>query len=118
MEELRPVELDHVVSRDKAGNPPRPLPAGGAGFLETRGDGVSLITWKVAEDGNGSILRLAETSGNHTNATIRFLHLKLYAAEICSGVEGDQNALAIEDSGICLSFNPFEVLTIRVLARP
>ena len=63
MEEMRPPELDYVVSQDKAGNPPRPLPAAGQGFLETDGSGISLITWKRAEDGNGTILRLAETTG-------------------------------------------------------
>jgi hypothetical protein len=66
MEEMRPVELDYVVSQDKAGNPARPLPAAGEGFLETNGAGISLITWKAAEDGNGTIVRLAETNGKPT----------------------------------------------------
>jgi hypothetical protein len=55
-----------VVSQDKAGNPARPLPAAGEGFLETNGAGISLITWKAAEDGNGTIVRLAETNGKPT----------------------------------------------------
>ena len=39
MNEMRPVEVDYVVSQDKPGNPPRPLPETGAEFLETTGNG-------------------------------------------------------------------------------
>src|SRR5581483_9395689 len=70
--EMRPVEVDHVVGQDKVGNPERPLPAEGASFLEIDQSGVVLVNWKVAEDGHGTILRLAETSGHETTATLHF----------------------------------------------
>jgi alpha-mannosidase len=118
MEEMRPVELDYVVSQDKAGNPARPLPAAGEGFLETDGTGISLITWKVAEDANGTILRLAETTGKPTEAALRLSHSRIAAANICSGVEEDQHALPVKDGTIRLSFNPFQVQTVRVVTKP
>ena len=37
LQEMRPVELDTVVSQDKLGDPARPLPPSGQGFLETQG---------------------------------------------------------------------------------
>src|SRR5207253_462469 len=60
LDEMRPAELDYVVSQDKAGNPPRPLPAKGQGFLEIADRNIALITWKRAENENGTILRLQE----------------------------------------------------------
>ncbi len=63
LEEMRPAELDYVVSQDKPGDPPRPLPAEGTNFLNSDGDNVALVTWKEAEDGNGTILRLQEIAG-------------------------------------------------------
>ncbi|MDQ2946995.1 MAG: glycosyl hydrolase-related protein, partial [Acidobacteriota bacterium] len=110
MEEMRPVELDYVVSQDKAVNPARPLPAAGEEFLETEGAGISLITWKAAEDGHGTILRLAETTGKPTDATLRFSHSRIAAANLCSGVEDDQHALSVENGTLHLSFSPFQVL--------
>ena len=118
MDEMRPVELDYVVSQDKTGNPPRPLPPSGEGFLQTEGTGISLITWKAAEDGNGSILRLAETTGKPTPATIRLPHSQITAASLCSGVEDDERSLPVEDGAVHLSFNKFEVLTVRVVTQP
>jgi alpha-mannosidase len=114
-EEMRPVELDYVVDQDKVGNPDRPLPPEGKGFLETSAEGVVLVTWKRAEDGNGSILRLAETSGRAESAKIRFLHkARIRSAHICSGVEDNLEALPVEGNTVSLSFKPFEVLTVRV----
>lgn len=70
LEEMRPAELDYVVSQDKPGNPPRPLPAEGTNFLDISGDSVALITWKEAENSDGTILRLQETAGRPAEAQI------------------------------------------------
>ncbi len=118
IEEMRPLELDYVVSQDKAGNPVRPLPPTGEGFVETAGLGISLLNWKAAEDGRGTILRLAETTGNPTQGTVRFPHFQITAASLASGVEEDQGALPFEDGKIHLSFRPFQVLTVRVVGTP
>lgn len=117
LEEMRPVELNYVVSQDKVGNPPRPLPAEGDTFLRIEGQDVALLTWKQAEDGNGTILRLLETSGHASETTVRFLHSNIASARLCSGVEEDTGNLPVEDQTVHLSFRPFEVLTVRVSGR-
>ena len=117
MEEMRPVELDYVVSQDKAGNPSRPLPAAGEGFLETDGAGLSLITWKTAEDGNGTILRLAETTGQPVEASIRLLHGKIKSASLCSGVEEQMAVLSVDKYGFHLALKPFQVSTVRLVTE-
>src|SRR6266513_1544239 len=63
---LRPVELDYVVGQDKAGNPERPLPPEGSSFLEIDQPNVALVNWKLADDGQGTILRLQEFAGRDT----------------------------------------------------
>jgi alpha-mannosidase len=117
MEEMRPVELNHVVSQDKVGNPPRPLPAEGQSFLEVTGEDIALVTWKQAEDRNGTILRLIETSGRASETNIKFLHSDVRSAYLCSGVEDDQSRLNVANNSIRLSFKPFQVLTVRTVSK-
>ncbi len=118
MDEMRPVELNYVVSQDKAGNPPRPLPATGESFLETDGSGVSLVTWKQAEDGQGTIMRFAETTGKATEATVHLIHAKVSSASLSSGVEETLTPLTLAaDGSIQLTLRPFQVVTIRVVTN-
>ena len=117
MEEMRPVEVNYVVGQDKVGNPPRPLPPGGKSFLATEGEGVSLLTWKAAEDGKGSILRFVETAGKQATMSVRFPTAQLASAQLCSGVEENQGNLPVESNSLSLSLQPFEVVTVRVLLK-
>jgi alpha-mannosidase len=102
------------VSQDKAGNPARPLPKEGEGFLETSAPNVALSTWKMAEDGTGTIMRFAEIDGKATNAQIHFPHATIKSANLCSGTEENETAVPVERNTVSLSFKPFEVLTVRI----
>lgn len=117
MDEMRPVELNHVVEQDKAGDPSRPLPPTGEGFLETSGRNVALITWKQADDGKGTIMRLVETAGQVSETIVHFFRPNIIAARLCSGVEDDGANLPIDGNSIHLSFQPFEVQTVRVISK-
>lgn len=116
-EAMRPVELNYVVAQDKVGNPPRPLPAAGESFLRTTDPDISLVTWKRAQNGNGTILRLAETTGHAKQTDIKFLHSTITSARLCSGVEDDKSVIPVANDSIHLSFKPFEVLTVRVIEK-
>ncbi|MGC2662006.1 MAG: glycosyl hydrolase-related protein, partial [Bryobacteraceae bacterium] len=113
-EEMRLAEVDHVVGQDKAGNPLRPLPEQGQGFLETSAPNIILDTWKMAEDGNGTILRFSEAGGKATDVNIGFSHFAAKSAHLCSGVEDNMQDLPVQDNSMHLSFKPFEVLTVRI----
>jgi alpha-mannosidase len=117
LEEMRPAELDYVVSQDKPGNPPRPLPAEGANFLDIRGDNIALITWKEAEDGNGTILRLQEIAGKSADTTIQLPRANIASAQLCSGVEANLRPVPVENNALHLTFHPFEVLTVRLVSK-
>jgi alpha-mannosidase len=115
LDEMRPAELDYVVSQDKPGNPPRPLPAEGASFLELTGEDVALVTWKEAEDGKGTILRLQEIAGNTSESVIRPVQGRIASAALCSGVEQDLRTLPLENGAIRVELQPFEVATVRIV---
>ena len=117
LEELRPTEVNYVVSQDKEGDPPRPLPPTGQGFVEITGQDVALVTWKEAEDGNGMILRLQETAGKPDNEALHFTRWNIGAAHLCSGVEDDMRDLPVQNNTIAFSLKPFEVLTLRVAGK-
>ena len=116
-DEMRPAETNYVVSQDKVGNPPRPLPPGGEGFLETSGTNIGLVTWKEAEDGDGDILRLQEVAGKAGEVTIHFPHASIASAQLCSGVEDNLRNLPVENNVVRLTFRPFEVQTVRVRSK-
>jgi alpha-mannosidase len=111
---LKPVEINQVVGQDKVGNPPRPLPPEGASFLEIDQPNIVLLTWKRAEDAQGTILRLYETGGRDTEASLRFLRTAVHTAHLANGVEDNLSALAIDGSSLRVSFHPHEVVTLRV----
>ena len=59
-ESMQPVALDHVIERDKVGDPDKPLPPPGATWIQLSNQNIVLVTRKLAENGNGTILRLLE----------------------------------------------------------
>ena len=113
-EHLRPPELNYVVGQDKVGNPERPLPPEGASFVQIDQSNIVLVTWKRAEDGHGTILRLSEIGNRETTARLRFLRSQVHSANLCNGVEDNLSSLAIKGNSLRLTFRPLEVLTVRV----
>ena len=111
---MRPVELDYVVGQDKVGNPERPLPAEGASFLEIDQPNLVLVNWKLAEDGQGTILRLYETMGRETTAAVKFQRLAIHGAHLTNGVEDNLRSIPVEAGTVRLSLAPHEVATLRV----
>lgn len=114
-ESMESVELDHVIKQDKVGDPLKPLPADGTSFLEINAPNVVLVTWKLAEDGNGTILRLKETAGHATQATVQFPGKVIHTVDLCNSVEDNLHNLEASGNDLQLSFLPNEVLTVRVV---
>lgn len=112
--EMRPAETNLVMSQEKVGNPPRPLPPEGTSFLEIDRPDVVLVTWKRAEDGQGTVLRLYETGGHETTTTLRFAHSRLQSAYLSNAVEDNMSSIRIEDNSLRVALHPHEVVTLRV----
>jgi alpha-mannosidase len=113
-ESARPPEVDYVMGQDKVGNPPRPLPAAGASFLEIDAPDIALVEWKLSENGRGTVLRVQETDGHAATATVRFSRIKVESAVLCDGVEDDREPVTVQGNRLSLTFHPDEVLTVRV----
>jgi alpha-mannosidase len=114
-ESMQAPMLDHLIGQDKVGNPERPLPAEGTGFLTVDAPNLALVAWKLAEDGNGTILRFQETAGKATEATIQFPHATIHSASLCNALEDKVQDLNVGGNNVRLTFRPYEVLTIRLI---
>lgn len=107
---LTPLERDDVpASTDRS-----PLPTEQASMLEISAPSVTLLTWKKAEDGDGSILRLQEAGGKASEVTLRSPFLRFDRAWTCNVLEDNQSELPSLDGNVSVSMKPFQVRTIRV----
>ena len=89
LEALTPLEHDYLTaSQDVSELPPRE-----ASLLEIANPGITLLTWKRAEDGDGTILRLQETAGKSSEIKIHSQYLTFERAWRCDLLEENQAEL-------------------------
>ncbi|HLK04903.1 MAG TPA: polysaccharide lyase family protein [Candidatus Acidoferrum sp.] len=115
-QEFTPLELDEITSQDKALDSPRPLDGNQSSFLQVDDPDVLLETWKPAEDGNGTILRLLEFGGRSAR-TIKITTplLNIDRATLTDAVERNQKPLPLtQNGGLEVEIRPHEILTIRI----
>jgi alpha-mannosidase len=114
LESMRAPSVDYVVHQDKAGNPDRQLSPDPTSFLSIDSPNVILETWKTAEDGNGTILRLREIAGQASKTSVKILKGSARHANLCSSVEDDLAKLDMKDGAIPVKLQPHEVITVRL----
>ena len=113
-EEMSPLEADQITSQDKAINSPRPLATTQGSFLHTDQPNVALVTWKRAEDGDGTILRFLELAGKPAEVNAETSLLDVKAAWTADALERNQRPLATSPHGFRFSVKPFQIVTVRV----
>lgn len=94
------------------------LPATQASLLTIDNPAVLMTTWKLAEDGQGSIIRLVETAGAQQKVVVRSDHVSLQEAWKCTVLEDKRSELPVSASGIAVTIGPFEIVTLRVQSTP
>jgi hypothetical protein len=114
METLAPVESDTMA----ASFGPSRLPGTEAGLLDVEARDLALSTWKTADNGDGSILRLVETAGKAGTARIGSAFLRITRAWRCSLLEDNQQPMETNDGVLTLSYRPYEVITLRLRTEP
>lgn len=117
-EETAPLETDEITSQDKAVPRPEPLPADQASFLETDTSNVALVTWKLAEDGEGMILRFLELAGKEGTVNVRIPLLNAESAWSCNAMEQKGSALPVSPHGFSFPIKKFQIVTVRVKGTP
>lgn len=97
-----------------AGVSQRMLSQNAASFLSIDNPAVALITWKLAEDRDGSILRLENTSSEAASVRVSSPVLRVKRAWLCNALEDRQSELPPSSDGIHLSVPAFGIVTVRV----
>jgi alpha-mannosidase len=77
-----------------------------------------LVTWKVAEDEMGTVLRFVEVGGMSGTATISTPLITAEPAWLCNAVEEDETPLEVSSQGVTVPFRPHQILTIRLQGKP
>jgi len=77
-----------------------------------------LLTWKRAEDGDGTILRLQDTAGEESNIRIHSPFLTFERAWLCNLLEDNQAEIKIQGDDLNIPIRPFQVLTLRLHTTP
>jgi alpha-mannosidase len=111
---MSPLEVDHITSQDKAVNSPRPLPSDQNSFLQVNPPGVVLVTWKIAEDGAGTVLRFLEVAGKENTIEVQAPLLAVRSAWMSDALERKQEALSVSAHGFRFSLKPYQIVTVRL----
>jgi hypothetical protein len=116
--EMTPLETDEIISNDKAVKTPAPLPADESSFLQIDQPNVVLEAWKLADDGDGMVIRFLEIGGKQGAVNVTLPHLNTQAAWSCNLMEQKGDALAVSAQGFTFAVKPFQIVTVRVKAMP
>jgi alpha-mannosidase len=114
---MTPLEFGQLLPNDKFGNPERPLTEATTSFLGSDAANVTVENWKMAEDGNGAILRLLEIGGR---ATVAHLSLPLFSIDrawLANAAEENQEELKVDAHSVEVSLKPHELMTLRIVAQ-
>lgn len=95
-------------------------PTGGAHqdtFLVLHDPNVRMATWKMAENGKGSIVRLEEIAGCTEQVAVRPSHLHVVLVQRCTLLEDFAEEIPVTGNEIRLTMKPFGILTLRLKTR-
>ena len=114
-EEATPFEVDEIRSQDKALDLPRPLDGKQGSFLTIDDSNLLLDTWKPAEDGDGTILRLIDLGGASRTVNIATPLLTIKKVFETDAVERNKKSLPMNgEGGFQVDIHPHEIVTVRV----
>jgi hypothetical protein len=111
---LTPLERDDVAATTDTSA----LPNRSASLLNISGANVNLLTWKVAEDDDGTILRLQESAGRPATARINSEFVAVRNAWLCNVLEDNRSQLNVSGDAVEVELKPFQVVTIRIHTAP
>jgi hypothetical protein len=112
---MTPIEIGQLISNDKFGDPTRPLTTSPTSFLEVSDTNVIVENWKVAEDNQGTILRLLEVGGQAASARLDFPLFSLERAWLANAVEENQNQLVVTGHSLEVALKPHQIVTVRIV---
>jgi alpha-mannosidase len=113
---MTPLKLGRLLSNDKFGDPERPLTTAPTSFLDLDAANVVVENWKVAEEDNGTAVRLLETGGMVTTAHLTLPVFSMEREWLANAAEEKQEELKVKGHSVEANLKPHETLTLRTLA--
>ena len=111
-----PLEYDEVTIQDKSLNSPRRWDGTQGSFLDVRDPDLLVESWKTAEDGRGTILRLLDLGGRERTVSVQSPLFELSKTVQTDAVERDQQTLPLIDAhGFKVTVHPHEIVTVRMI---
>lgn len=111
---LTPLASNEISRNDKVGAPGGGLDAREQSLLRIDAPSLSLVTWKPAEDGDGTVLRFVETAGKPGEARLAGPFGESATAWRANSVEENQQPLERTGGAFRFAYRPFEIVTVRV----
>ena len=115
-EVMSPLEVNEIRPNDKPVAVRGPLDAIQKSFLQVDQSNIVLLTWKLAEDEEGTILRFIEVGGKSATVTVTLPGINIERAWLCNAVEDNQRPLSTAKHSVSFAVRPFEIITIRLSA--
>ena len=112
---MTPIEIRQLINNDKFDDPAEPLPPNPTSFLEVSAPNVVVENWKVAEDYQGTILRLLEVGGQAASARLDFPLFSLDRAWLANAVEENQDQLLVTGHSLEVALKPHQFVTVRIV---
>lgn len=116
-EALTPLELSEVTRSDQRSEAQADKSAAANTAPQVTPASLHVTTWKPAEDGRGTILRLLETRGESGTATVTWHGPRLTGAFRCNAVEDDLEPLRVDDHTVRVSTVGFGITTVRCMTE-
>jgi alpha-mannosidase len=111
---MTPFEVDDIIPNDKAVNAPEPLSAAQTSFIRVDSPNVVLVTWKRAENLQGTVMRFLEIAGKPASVSVHIPLMNVGEAWQCNATEQNQQALSTSPHGFRFAVRPFQIVTVRV----
>jgi hypothetical protein len=114
---MTPVEIGLLLPNDKFGSPAGPLNASSASFLNLDAANVAVENWKIADDGNGTIVRLLEVGGNPAVAHLTLPMFTIERAWLANAAEENLQELRVDGHSVEVNLTPHASVSLRIVAR-
>jgi alpha-mannosidase len=105
---------NHFIIDDVHGKMDGPLASDTMSFCSVNKPNVLLSALKLAEDGDGIIIRLIETKGKATTVSIKLPHIEVYDAKVTNLVEENKRRAFFTEHEIQVNLEKFGIKTIRI----
>jgi len=117
-EEMTPLEVSVVQIQDRVYDRPSPLDGTQGSFIRADDPALVLSAWKMAEDGDGMILRFQDLGGSRRTAQVELPLFDLTRVQATDSVERNQRELPLEGSHrFQIEVSPNQIITLRLTGK-